>query len=80
MITLHVEGMTCGHCIKQVTQAIHRIEPDALVNVDLATGSVLINSLKEDRAQFAEAISEAGYQVTAAAGTEPSRKKGCCCA
>jgi len=80
MIKLNVEGMTCGHCVKQVTQAVHRIEPDALVNVDLENRSVLINSAKEDRAAFAKAISEAGYPVTVAASTEPSKKKGCCCA
>lgn len=80
MIKLNVKGMTCGHCVKQVTQAIHGIEPDALVNVDLENGSVVINSAKEDRAEFAKAISEAGYPVTVASGTEPSQKKGCCCA
>lgn len=80
MIKLNVEGMTCGHCVKQVTQAVHCIEPDALVDIDLESGSVVINSAKGDRAEFARVISEAGYPVTVAVGIEPSQKKGCCCA
>ena len=33
-----VSGMTCGHCVRAVTQAIEALDPAARVNVDLAAG------------------------------------------
>ena len=40
MIELKVEGMTCQHCVRAVTQAIQAEDPRAAVQVDLATGTV----------------------------------------
>ncbi|WP_368736098.1 heavy-metal-associated domain-containing protein, partial [Salmonella enterica] len=39
---LIVEGMTCGHCVRAITQAIGRIAPAAKVAVDLDARSVTI--------------------------------------
>jgi copper chaperone len=40
MITLHVEGMTCGHCVRTVTQASQALDPRATVQVDLPAGTI----------------------------------------
>ena len=37
-MNLVVEGMTCGHCVRTVTQAIQAVDPHALVDVDLSSG------------------------------------------
>jgi copper chaperone len=37
-----VEGMTCGHCVRAITRAIHTLDPDARVDVDLAQGVVTV--------------------------------------
>ena len=37
-----VEGMTCGHCVRAITRAIHTLDPDARVDVDLAQGMVTV--------------------------------------
>ena len=39
-----VEGMTCGHCVKAVTQAVQSKDPAASVKVDLAAKEVGVES------------------------------------
>lgn len=57
-----VEGMTCGHCVRAITRAIHTLDPDARVDVDLAQGVVTVEGqLLADAA--AEAITREGYTV-----------------
>ena len=65
MLTLKVSGMTCDHCTRAVTKAIHGIDPAAQVQVDLATGLVKVESAGS-RADMARAIEDAGYSVEAA--------------
>lgn len=60
-----VQGMTCGHCARAVTQAVQTLDPAAEVKIDLASGRVEVQS-EQDRAALAAAITEEGYQVAAA--------------
>jgi len=62
--TFQVQGMSCGHCVGAVTQAVHAVDPKAQVKVDLATGKVEVQS-QQDRAAIARAIEEEGYRVAA---------------
>ena len=59
-----VQGMTCGHCVKAVTQAVQALDPQAEVQVDLPGGKVHVQS-GQDRAAIARAIEEEGYKVAA---------------
>lgn len=62
MQRFNVQGMTCGHCVKAVTSAIKNQDPAALVQVDLPTGEVIVESdLAAQR--VVELISEEGYQA-----------------
>jgi copper chaperone len=55
-----VEGMTCGHCVRAITRAIHTLDPDA--RVDLAQGVVTVEGqLLADA--VADAITQEGYTV-----------------
>jgi len=62
--TLTVTGMTCGHCEKAVTRAIHEADPQAQVKIDRSQNQVDIEST-QDRATLAHAIAEEGYRVAA---------------
>ncbi|MBB5424169.1 copper chaperone [Paraburkholderia atlantica] len=62
-IELHVEGMSCQHCVSAVTNAIREHDAAAQVQVDLASGRVLVESAQPIEALKA-AIDEAGYAVT----------------
>ncbi len=60
MIELNLPDMTCGHCASTVTQTCKLVDSDATVEVDLTTKNVKISS-SEDRNEFVEALTEAGY-------------------
>jgi copper chaperone len=62
--TFQVEGMSCGHCVSAVTQAVKSVDPGAEVKVDLGSGQVEVQS-DRDRAELAQAIQEEGYTVAA---------------
>ncbi len=62
MQTFNVEGMTCAHCERAVTQAIQARDKEARVEVDLGAGVVRVDS-RLDGAALREAIEEEGYQV-----------------
>lgn len=65
MQVFKVEGMTCGHCVRAVTEAIQRMDGDAQVDVDMESGKVSVDSeLPADR--IMTAIREEGYSVEAA--------------
>jgi copper chaperone len=61
---LNVQGMTCGHCEKAVTEAITTVDPAAVVSIDRSSGKVEINS-DQPKDTLARAIEEEGYTVTA---------------
>jgi copper chaperone len=57
-----VQGMTCGHCVKAVTQAVQLLDNTAVVSVELDSGKVLISS-GVSRERLVEAIRDEGYAV-----------------
>lgn len=61
---LNVQGMTCGHCEKAVTQAIRLLDPQAQVLIDRARNRVEVDST-QPLESLAHAIREEGYAVTA---------------
>jgi copper chaperone len=64
IITLKVEGMSCGHCAQAVTAAIQAKDPTAKVVVDLAEGTVKTETLLP-RHTVSMAVEEEGYAVKA---------------
>ena len=59
---LNVQGMTCGHCERAVTDAVKSVDPKAVVKIDRASGKVEVESGSE-REVLAKAIAEEGYAV-----------------
>jgi copper chaperone len=62
MQRFNVTGMTCAHCERAVTNAIHSRDADAKVRVDIDTGLVQVDA-SLDEATIRQAIEEEGYQV-----------------
>jgi copper chaperone len=62
--TFTVQGMTCGHCERAVTQAVQSVDPQAQVKIDRPTGKVEVESA-QPREAIARAIAEEGYEVAA---------------
>lgn len=59
-----VEGMSCGHCEKAITQALQQLDPLAVVKIDRASKQVEVESFR-DRTHLANVITEEGYTVAA---------------
>ena len=55
-----VDGMSCGGCVSAVTRAIHALDPAAVVDVDLGSKHVRIDS-GVDRFVLSQALVDAGY-------------------
>jgi copper chaperone len=62
MQVFNVEGMSCGHCVKAITNAVQSKDPAASVRVDLAAKEVGVESALSAK-QVIEVISEEGYAV-----------------
>ncbi|MDR0259895.1 MAG: cation transporter [Acidovorax sp.] len=59
-----VSGMTCGHCERAVTNALHDVDAAAKVQIDRSQNKVVVESTAE-RETLRHAIAEEGYQVAA---------------
>lgn len=57
-----VQGMTCGHCERAVTNAVHEVDAGAQVQIDRTQNKVVVQS-PADRDAIAHAIAEEGYSV-----------------
>ncbi|MFA5571113.1 MAG: heavy metal translocating P-type ATPase [Sphaerochaetaceae bacterium] len=61
---IHIEGMSCGHCVKAVEKALATVEGlDAHVDLENNTATVNVVSSVSDE-QLTTLISDAGYSVT----------------
>lgn len=59
-----VEGMSCGHCEKAVTNALLALDAQAKVVIDRSQNKVEVDS-QQAREALAKAIADEGYRVTA---------------
>ena len=57
-----VQGMSCGHCVKAITQALQARDPAASVRVDLGAREVGVESSLSAEEVLA-AITEEGYEA-----------------
>ncbi|SCZ37507.1 MULTISPECIES: heavy-metal-associated domain-containing protein [unclassified Pseudomonas] len=65
MQTFNVQGMSCGHCVKAITQAVKSKDPAADVQIDLGAKTVQVQSSLPADAVLA-AIEEEGYEASPA--------------
>lgn len=62
---IHVEGMTCGHCVETVTQAVNSLEGVSRVDVDLEKKQVAVDydENRTDLGRISSKIIEVGFEV-----------------
>jgi copper ion binding protein len=62
--TYRVDGMTCDHCVRAVTQEIGALPGVHEVTVDLPTGQVTVQSDRDlTHQELSTAVDEAGYEL-----------------
>lgn len=64
-LDLSVSGMSCGHCAAAVKTAIAEQDPNARVDVDLASGRVAVRDSQSTPQAIAAAVEAEGYVVKA---------------
>ncbi|UYZ83766.1 heavy-metal-associated domain-containing protein [Entomomonas sp. E2T0] len=57
-----VKGMTCGHCVRAVTEAIKQLDDDAEVDIDLAAGKMTVVS-ELPATEIIKAVYNEGYEA-----------------
>lgn len=61
MLEFHVPAMSCGHCVRAITEAVQEVDPRAKVDVDLTSKQVKVQTA-EGREPIVAALREAGYE------------------
>ena len=65
MLDLKIPNMTCGHCVRALTEAVKAADPQAKVVIDLPTHKVQIDTHAPREVVLAK-LAEAGYAPAAA--------------
>lgn len=65
VVRLRVEGMSCGHCVGRVTQALRGVRGVRAVTVSLERKEavVTVDPGSVDRAELVRAVEAAGYRA-----------------
>jgi copper ion binding protein len=61
--TYTVLGMSCGHCVASVREEVGEIDGVEAVDVDLASGRLVVTGAGVSDAAVTDAVAEAGYEV-----------------
>jgi copper chaperone len=65
--TFNVTGMTCEHCVAAVREEVGALPGVRGVEVDLASGALLVSGEHVDDEAVRSAVEAAGYSLAAAA-------------
>lgn len=67
-VTLHIDGMTCEHCVNTVTRVLSGCEGVASVEVSLEESKAVVKGDKLNVAALSKVVQEASYKVTGVDG------------
>ena len=64
-IRIHIEGMTCGHCVARVTKALESVDGVNRAKVKMSAGEAVVSLEKDvNPSILLNAIKEAGYNAS----------------
>ena len=58
-----VQGMTCGHCVLSVREEVSEVAGVRAVDLDLASGRLVVIGERLDDRAIGAAVEAAGYEV-----------------
>jgi copper chaperone CopZ len=62
--TLHIEGMSCGHCLNAVNRALGSLPGVRIDQLRIGRADVSYDESVTDLSQLEAAVIEAGYRAT----------------
>lgn len=66
-LKLEVSGMSCGHCVGAVREALAGVPGVKVDQVNIGSASVTFDETKTTVSDLVDAVSDAGYEATEAA-------------
>lgn len=66
-LTLAIEGMSCGHCVARVRQALGSLEGVSVEQVEVGRASLAYDPARVTAERLLHALGDAGYQARVAA-------------
>jgi len=66
-LKLEVAGMSCGHCVNAVRQALAEVPGVKVEDVHIGSATVALDEAKVTVGDLVDAVSEAGYEASEAA-------------
>ena len=64
-ITLNITGMSCGHCLNAVNQALGRLPGVEIESVRIGRADLRYDETVTDPGAITRAIADAGYEASA---------------
>jgi len=65
-LILHIEGMSCGHCLNAVNKALGALEGVEIDAVKIGRAELRFDESRIDAARIAAAVTDEGYRATPA--------------
>jgi copper chaperone len=60
---IHIEGMSCQHCVMRVKKAIEGLAGVSALNVEIGQAKVSFDETKVQKKDIEAAVVKAGYKV-----------------
>ena len=64
-MTMKIDGMTCGHCVSQVTKALKGLDGVKLEQVTVGSATVSFDPAIASEARITAAVEDQGYAIAA---------------
>lgn len=62
--TLHIEGMSCGHCLNAVNRALSAVPGVRIDAIRIGRAEVTYDETAAGPAELESAVADAGYRAT----------------
>lgn len=62
-VTLKIDGMTCGHCVAQVSKALKQVDGVNVEQVTVGTATVSFDPDSTSAERITQAVEDQGYAV-----------------
>lgn len=69
-IEFAISGMTCSHCVENVTRALAETAGVSSVNVELSPGRAVVKGTELDLSKLSSAVEQLGYRIEQASSAE----------
>lgn len=66
-LTLHIDGMSCGHCLNAVNRALAGLPGVEIESVRIGRAELRYDEHVVDPSRIEAAVADSGYRATAAA-------------